>query len=65
MRDRHVLETILMRRFPGAGGEQVAAAANAIMALIDRWTLDDRTRPPARAGLDKNFEEDHERGNSH
>jgi hypothetical protein len=32
MRDRHVLETVLIRRFPQATRDQVAAAANAIMA---------------------------------
>jgi hypothetical protein len=33
MIDRQKLETILIRRFPGASHEQVAAAANAIMGL--------------------------------
>jgi hypothetical protein len=33
MIDRQQLESILQRRFPGATLEQVAAAANAIMAL--------------------------------
>jgi hypothetical protein len=37
MRDRHVLETVLIRRFPEATRDQVAAAANAIMALVDQW----------------------------
>ncbi len=35
MFDRQKLETLLARRFPGAGHEQVAAAANAIMGLDD------------------------------
>lgn len=33
MIDRQKLEAILVRRFPGASIEQIAAAANAIMAL--------------------------------
>lgn len=33
MIDREKLETILRRRFPGAALDQVAAAANAIIAL--------------------------------
>jgi hypothetical protein len=37
MLDRQKVETILSRRFPGAGGDQVAAAANAIMGLGDEW----------------------------
>jgi hypothetical protein len=37
MLDRQKLETILTRRFPGAGTSQVAAAANAIMGLDDEW----------------------------
>jgi hypothetical protein len=40
MRDRHVLETVLIRRFPQATRDQVAAAANAIMALLDQWEAD-------------------------
>ena len=35
MVDRQKLETILARRFPGAPLDQIAAAANAIMALDD------------------------------
>jgi len=42
MRDRHVLETVLIRRFPQATRDQVAAAANAIMALLDQWQAADR-----------------------
>lgn len=34
MLDRERLEALLVNRFPGAGREQIAAAANAIMALI-------------------------------
>lgn len=37
MIDRLKLETILSRRFPGATGGQIAAAANAIMGLEDEW----------------------------
>ena len=37
MLDRQKLETILMRRFPGATSTQVAAATNAIMGLEDEW----------------------------
>ena len=33
MLDRQKLETILLRRFPGATREQIAASANAIMGL--------------------------------
>jgi hypothetical protein len=37
MIDRQKLETVLSRRFPGATGPQIAAAANAIMGLEDEW----------------------------
>jgi len=37
MIDRQKVETILMRRFPGAAHPQIAAAANAIMGLPDEW----------------------------
>src|SRR5262245_52192095 len=37
MLDRQKLETILMRRFPGASPMQIAAAANGIMGLGDEW----------------------------
>lgn len=37
MLDRQKIETILTRRFPGAGYPQVAAAANAIMGMGDEW----------------------------
>ena len=37
MLDRQKLETLLVRRFPGASRDQVAAAANAIMGLGDEW----------------------------
>jgi hypothetical protein len=37
MVDRQKLETLLARRFPGATGTQIAAAANAIMGLDDEW----------------------------
>ena len=35
--DRQKLETLLLRRFPGASVPQIAAAANAIMGLDDDW----------------------------
>jgi hypothetical protein len=34
MLDRQKLEALLSNRFPGATQEQIAAAANAIMAMI-------------------------------
>ena len=37
MLDRQKLESILLRRFPGATREQIAAAANAIMGLGEEW----------------------------
>ena len=37
MVDREKVETVLLRRFPGATRDQVAAAANAIMGLDDEW----------------------------
>jgi hypothetical protein len=37
MLDRQKLETILLRRFPGATREQIAASANAIMGRGDEW----------------------------
>jgi len=37
MLDRQKIETILIRRFPGATCGQVAAAANGIMGLDDEW----------------------------
>jgi hypothetical protein len=37
MLDRQKVETILARRFPGAGRGQIAAATNAIMGLSDEW----------------------------
>jgi len=35
--DRQKLETILVRRFPGATRDQVAVSANAIMGLDEEW----------------------------
>jgi hypothetical protein len=35
--DRQKLETILVRRFPGATRDQVAVSANAIMGLDQEW----------------------------
>jgi hypothetical protein len=37
MVDREKVLTVLMRRFPGSGPEQVAAAANAIVGLDEEW----------------------------
>ena len=37
MLDRQKLETILVRRFPGATHGQVAVSANAIMGLGEEW----------------------------
>ncbi len=37
MVDREKVETVLLRRFPGASRNQVAAATNAIMGLDDEW----------------------------
>jgi hypothetical protein len=37
MIDRQKLESVLVRRFPGSKGDQIAAAANAIMGLEDEW----------------------------
>jgi hypothetical protein len=37
MLDRQKLETVLVRRFPSATDEQIAAAANAIMGLSEEW----------------------------
>jgi len=37
MLDRQKLETILVRRFPGATRDQVAVSANAIMGLDEEW----------------------------
>ena len=37
MLDRQKLETILLRRFPGATRDQVAVSANAIMGLDEEW----------------------------
>jgi hypothetical protein len=37
MVDREKVLAVLMRRFPGAPPDQVAAAANAIVGLDDEW----------------------------
>ena len=37
MLDRQKIESVLIRRFPGATHVQFAAAANAIMGLEDEW----------------------------
>jgi hypothetical protein len=42
MIDRQQLESILVRRFPGAPLDQIAAAANAIMGLDNEANADRR-----------------------
>ncbi len=37
MIDREKVLTVLHKRFPGAGSDQLAAAANAIVGLPDEW----------------------------
>ncbi|HXW08268.1 MAG TPA: hypothetical protein VD833_23760 [Vicinamibacterales bacterium] len=37
MVDREKVLAVLARRFPGAGPDQIAAAANAIVGLEDEW----------------------------
>jgi hypothetical protein len=37
MIDRQKLEALLAKRFPASKGDQIAAAANAIMGLDDEW----------------------------
>ena len=37
MLDRQKVETILLRRFPGATVHQIAVSANAIMGLDEEW----------------------------
>jgi hypothetical protein len=46
MIDREKVLAVLHKRFPGAGADQVAAAANAIVGLEDEW-LDVTDREPA------------------
>jgi hypothetical protein len=48
MLDREKLEAILIRRFPGAAPQQVAAAANAIMGLSAAF---DRNEPARECGI--------------
>ena len=62
MRDRHQLETVLSRRFPAATRTEIAAAANAIMALLDQWNADDR-EPCAAVSIAE--DEGHERTHRH
>jgi len=50
MLDRQKVETILMRRFPGASQTQIAAAANGIMGLGDEW---EEVRGSARDETDR------------
>jgi hypothetical protein len=35
--DREKIETVLLRRFPGATREQIAVSANALMGLDEEW----------------------------
>jgi hypothetical protein len=35
--DRQKIETVLLRRFPGATREQIAVSANALMGLDEEW----------------------------
>jgi len=52
MLDRQKLEALLANRFPGATPEQIAAAANAIMAMIrgaGNPPADDAGPPKVRA----------------
>jgi hypothetical protein len=37
MVDREKVLAVLRKRFPGAAGQQLAAAANAIVGLDDEW----------------------------
>ena len=37
MVDRQKVETVLLRRFPGADWAQIVMAANAIVGLGDEW----------------------------
>jgi hypothetical protein len=64
MRDRHVLETVLIRRFPQATRDEVAAATNAIMSLLDQWEAEARRQLP-RPDLGDANEERHERTHRH
>jgi len=67
MVDRQKIETILMRRFPGATREQIAVSANAIMGLMKQfygkgptgakaWVLDDYVFVAMEGGLTRNEE---------
>lgn len=47
MLDRQKLETVLLRRFPGATPEQIAAAVNAIMGIENEWEEARREKPRA------------------
>jgi hypothetical protein len=49
MFDRQKLETVLWRRFPGATTEEVAAAAYAIMGLVNEWDEVRRANRPRSA----------------
>ncbi|MBI1873560.1 MAG: hypothetical protein HYZ58_19755 [Acidobacteria bacterium] len=37
MIDREKVLTVLRKRFPGSGADQIAAAANAIVGLDEEW----------------------------
>jgi len=69
MVDREQLETLLANRFPGATREQIAAAANAIMAMtrpVGNPADDGRSlRTASRRARHRNCVADpHERSNS-
>jgi hypothetical protein len=49
MIDRQKLEALLSKRFPDSKGDQIAAAANAIMGMDDEWEEVGNPSPPARA----------------
>ena len=50
MLDRQVIETILMRRFPGSSPSQIAAAANGIMSLGADWEEVSESEPLPGSG---------------
>lgn len=50
MVDRQQLETLLANRFPGATAMQIAAAANAIIAMV---RAADESANPDRSGFER------------
>jgi hypothetical protein len=61
MVDRQKLETILARRFPGSTREQIAAAANAIVALVEESDPADRQRRKSAVLEEQWYERTHGR----